>query len=271
VSTLDELARARVYDLAQPLEATTPVLPHHAPFRMAMLRRHGDYFREDGSSGANELLSLGGHTGTHIDALCHMSMDGKLHGGLDPDTVCRGGRFAEHGVEAIAPIVCRGVLLDVAGALGVPALEPARAITAQDLEATCRAQAVDVREGDAVLVRTGWPVGRFETPEAFLGWATGVPGTDVTAARWLAGRRIRVTDSDTIVYEWLAPGAALGRLPVHVILLVEHGIPIIEVMDLEELARDRAWTFLFVAAPLKLVGATGSPMRPLALVGADAM
>jgi kynurenine formamidase len=271
VSALDELAQARVYDLAQPLEATTPVLPHHAPFRMAMLRRHGDYFREDGSSGANELLSLGSHTGTHIDALCHVSMDGKLHRGLDPDAVCRGGRFAELGVETVAPIVCRGVLLDVAGALGIPALEPARAITAKDLETTCRAQAVDVRKGDAVLVRTGWPVGRLETPEAFLGWATGVPGPDQSAARWLAERRVRVTGSDTIIYEWLAPGVALARLPVHVILLVEHGIPIIEVMDLEGLASDRAWTFLFVAAPLRIVGATGSPVRPLGLVGPGAM
>jgi kynurenine formamidase len=269
VSALDELTRARVYDLAQPLLAETPVLPHHAPFRMAMLRRHGDVVRRDGSSGANELLSLGGHTGTHIDALCHFSVGGKLHGGLDCAGACEGGRFARHGVETVAPIVCRGVLLDVPGALGVAALEPAQPITADDLEMTCRSQRVEVREGDAVLVRTGWPVGRFENPEAFLGWAGGVPGPDVTAARWLAGHGVRVTGADTIVYEWLEAGAGLSRLPVHVILLVEHGVPIIEVMDLEGLARDRAWTFLLVAAPLKIVGATGSPMRPLALVRPD--
>ena len=92
-----------------------------------------------------------------------------------------------------------------------------------------------------------------------------MPGLDATAV--LAADN--VTGADTIVYEWLEAGAGLARLPVHLILLVEHGILIIEVMDLEGLARDRVWTFLFVAAPLKIVGATGSPMRPLALVGPD--
>ncbi|MDQ6691777.1 MAG: cyclase family protein, partial [Candidatus Dormibacteraeota bacterium] len=127
---------------------------------------------------------------------------------------------------------------------------------------------VQVEEGDAVLFRTGWPVGRYEDQDAFVGWPTGVPGPDASAARWLAEHRVRVTGSDTIAYEWLAPGAAHARLPVHVLLLVEAGIHIIEVMDLEELARDRVREFLFVCSPLKLVGATGSPVRPLALVPA---
>ena len=77
---------------------------------------------------------------------------------------------------------------------------------------------------------------------------------------------MRVTGSDTIAYEHLAPGMGHTRLPVHVILLVESGIHIIEVLDLEELARDGVHEFWFVAAPLKIVGATGSPLRPLAIV-----
>ena len=117
-----------------------------------------------------------------------------------------------------------------------------------------------------MLFRTGWPVGRYQDEPAYVGWPTGVPGPDETAARWLAERRIHVAGSDTIAFEWLAPDAGHSRLPVHVILLVENGIHIIEVLDLEELARDRVYEFLFVASPLKLVGATGSPVRPLALV-----
>src|SRR5262245_6131875 len=135
----DSLAAAQVYDLAQPLEATTPVIPHHAPFQMGLLRRHGDFVRPGGLSGANELLSLGGHTGTHIDALCHMAVNGRLHGGADAAESCAGGRFRVLGVETIGPILCRGVLLDVPGALGVPALEPGRPIRAGDLERTARA------------------------------------------------------------------------------------------------------------------------------------
>lgn len=263
---VEAVAAARVYDLAHPLEATTPVIPHHAPFRMGFLRRHGDTLRPGGLSGANELITLGGHAGTHIDALCHMAVDGRLHGGADAVESCSGGRFRVLGVETIAPLVCRGVLLDVPGALGVSALEPGRPITHLDLERAARAARVEVGPGDAVLVRTGWPVGRWGDPEAYLGAESGVPGPDVSAAAWLVERGVRVTGSDTIAYEWLAPGAGLQHLPVHALLRVERGVPIIEVLDLEDLARDRVATFAFVAAPLKIIGASGSPMRPLALV-----
>lgn len=261
----EQLRGARVYDLAQPLEAATPTSPNHPPFRMALLRRHGDAVRADGGSGANEMFTMGGHTGTHIDALCHVSRGMKLYGGLDAAEAARGGRFQQLGVETIAPMVCRGVLLDVPRALGVEALEAAHPVTAQELERTCQVGGVEVREGDAVLVRSGWPVGRYQDGVAYAGWATGVPGPDESAARWLAGRRIRVTGADTIAYEWLAPGAGHSRLPVHTILLLESGIHIIEVMALEELARDGVREFLFILAPLRLVGATGSPVRPLAV------
>jgi kynurenine formamidase len=266
MNLIDQLRAARVYDLAQPLEPSTPVSPNHPPYRHALLRRHGDSVREDGSSGANDLITLGGHTGTHIDALCHVALDGRLHGGVDAVEAARGGRFSVLGVETIAPILCRGVLLDVPRALGVDALDAAHAVGAEDLARACRVQSVDVGPGDAVLIRTGWPSRHFTNADAFIGAASGVPGPDVTAARWLAEGGVRITGADTIAYEWLAPGAGHSRLPVHVILLVQHGIHIIEVLNLEELAADRVYEFALVAVPLPLVGATGSPMRPLALV-----
>lgn len=261
-------ARYRVYDLGRPLEATTPVAPGHPNFRMALLRRHGDVLRPDGSSSANELISTSGHTGTHIDGFAHFSQDGRLHGDEDAGEASQGGRFKVHGADSIAPIVTHGVLLDVAVAEGAEALEAGRRITAEDIEKTCRHHGVEVGAGDAVLFRTGWPVGRYQDEAAYVGWPTGVPGPDESAARWLAERKAHVAGSDTIAFEWLAPGAGHARLPVHVILLVESGIHIIEVMDLEELARDGVREFLFVCSPLKMVGATGSPVRPLALVEA---
>jgi kynurenine formamidase len=260
------LANARVFDLAQPLEAATPTSPNHPPFRMALVRRHGDSVRADGSSGANELFTMGGHTGTHIDALCHVSFGMRLHGGLDAAEASRGGRFQQLGVETIAPMLCRGVLLDIPAAFGVDALAPAQPVAAADLERACAAEGVEIRPGDAVLVRTGWPVGRYQDNTAYAGWATGVPGPDESAARWLAERRIRVTGADTIAYEWLAAGAGHTRLPVHTILLIEQGVHIVEVMALEKLAREQVYEFLFLLVPLKLVGATGSPVRPLAIV-----
>jgi kynurenine formamidase len=258
----------RVYDLGRPLEASTPVAPGHPNFRMALMRRHGDVVRRDGSSSANELISTSGHTGTHIDALAHFSKAGALHGGEDAAEASNGGRFKVHGAETIAPIVTRGVLLDVAAAEGSKALEPGRAITARDIVKTVKHHGVEVGKGDAVLFRTGWPVIRYLDEPVYVGWPTGVPGPDVSAALWLARRRIHVTGSDTIAYEWLAPGAGHGHLPVHVALLVDNGIHIIEVLDLEELAADGVHEFLFVCSPLKVVGATGSPVRPLALVEA---
>jgi kynurenine formamidase len=260
------LAGARVYDLGRPLEAVTPTSPNHPPFRMALMRRHGDAVRADGGSGANEMFTMGGHTGTHVDALCHVSVGGLLHGGVDAAEASRGGRFRELGVETVAPVLCRGVLLDVARALGLEALEAGRAVGAGDLERTCAAQGTRIEPGDAVLVRTGWPVGRYDDNRAYAGWDSGVPGPDESAGRWLAERRARITGSDTIAYEWLAPGAGHSRLPVHTILLYESGIHIVEVLDLEALAADRRHEFLFVMVPLKLVGATGSPVRPLAVV-----
>lgn len=259
------LARSRVYDLAQPLEAATPVSPNHPPFRMALMRRHGDSMRADGSSGANELITMGGHTGTHVDALCHVSADMKLHGGIDAAEASRGGRFSRLGVETLAPLICRGVLLDVSRALGMESLDAAHRVTASELGACCRFEGVDVREGDAVLIRTGWPEGRYSDNQLYAGWQSGVPGPDESAARWIVDKRARMTGADTIAYEWLAPGAGHSSLPVHTILLVEAGINIIEVMALEELARDRVFEFVFILAPLKLVGATGAPVRPIAI------
>jgi kynurenine formamidase len=233
---------------------------------MGLVKRHSDR-TADGVSGANELFTLGGHTGTHIDALCHAAYDGRLYGGVDASEASKGGRFNVLGVETIEPFVCRGVMLDVPAVTGRDSLGGGEPITADHLERTCAAQGVSVESGDAVLVRTGWPVGRLDSEELMRGTSSGVPGPDTSAAAWLVERGVRVTGADTLAYEHLAPGRGHAELPVHVSLLVEHGIYIIEMLDLEGLARDHVHEFLFVAAPLKLVGATGSPLRPLAVVG----
>ncbi|MEN3282049.1 MAG: hypothetical protein V7607_3189 [Solirubrobacteraceae bacterium] len=253
-----------IYDLAHPLEDGTPNSPSHPPFKMALLRRHGDGSpRVDRISGANELITMGGHVGTHIDAFAHIACEGRLHGGVDAEVAQRGGRFHSHGVDTIAPMVCRGILLDVAAAKAVDHLSPAYGITAADLE-----EAADGREvgrGDVALIRTGWTCMRAD-PRAYVGHATGVPGPTVDAARWLAARGVRATGADTIAYEQLHPGAGHSDMPVHRTLLVERGVYIIEALNLVQLARDGVHEFLFVLAPLNMVGATGSPVRPLAVV-----
>lgn len=265
-AALIELAAAsRIYDLAQPLANGMPQSPSHPRFHLALTRRHGDSVREGGGSAAAELIVLGGHVGTHVDALCHVSQDGSLHGGVDAGEAQRGGRFAALGIDTVRPFVGRGVLLDVAGARGVDVLAPGTVVTAADLESAAERAGVKPGRGDVALVRTGW-ARNWDDPEAFVGHATGVPGPGEEAAAWLATREIRAAGSDTIAFEALAPGAGHSRLPVHRLLLVERGIHIIETLQLDALARDGVGEFLFVAAPLKLVGGTGSPLRPLALV-----
>jgi kynurenine formamidase len=261
----DRVAGAKLFDLGQPLEATTPVSPNHPGFKMALMRRHGDTVRTDGGSASNEMIMIGGHTGTHVDALCHVSHQGQLFGGVDAQAAQRGGRFTAHGVETIPIMACRGVLLDVAALHGVNVLPPAHPITADELQTASERQGVEVRPGDAVLVRSGWTA-HWNDPERFVGQRDGVPGPDEGAAQWLASRGVRVTGAETIAYEHIPAGKGHALLPAHRVLLVEHGIHIIEVLNLAGLAAAGVHEFAFFLSPLRIVGATGSPVRPFALV-----
>ncbi|MDQ3639494.1 MAG: cyclase family protein [Actinomycetota bacterium] len=254
-----------VYDLAQPLAAETPHSPNHPPFRMALMRRHGDMVREDGSSAANEIIVTGGHTGTHVDALAHVSYRGELHGGASAEDAQRGGRFSSHGVDAMEPMVCRGVLLDVAASHETDVLPGGYGITENDLAAAEEKAGVEVQAGDVVLVHSGWSR-NFGDAQAFLGHETGAPGPTEDAARWLVEKGVRATGAETIAYEQIKPEIGHALLPVHRLLLVESGIHIIEVMNLAELAEAGIYEFMFVLAPLKITGGTGSPVRPLAVV-----
>ena len=231
-----------------------------------MPRRHGDALREGGGSAANDLIVTGTHVGTHIDALAHVSQDGLLHGGIDAAEAQSGGKFLDLGVHTVEPWLCRGVLLDIPAALGGTVCADDHEVTPDELDAAVERQGVEPRPGDVVLIRTGWGR-RWDDPAAFIGRDSGVPGVGEAGARWLADLQVRAAGAETIAFEHIRAGAGHAVLPAHRVLLVEHGIHIIETMVLEELAAAAVNEFLFVLAPLKLVGATGSPVRPLAVVG----
>lgn len=261
-------AGTRVYGLGRELRQGMPQSPNHPAFWHALPRRHGDVVRSDGGSAANDMISMGTHVGTHVDAFAHVSHDGRLLDGSDAEEAGRGGRFEQLGAHTIEPMVCRGVLLDVAAALGSPVgLDAGYEITPDDLDRTVEAQGTAPGTGDVVLLRSGW--GRhFDGPQPsdYVGGASGVPGVGEAGARWLADRGVRAAGADTIAFERLAPGAGHAVLPAHRVLLVEAGVYIIEAMALEELAADGVHEFVFVMAPLPIFGATGSPVRPLAVV-----
>jgi len=259
------LANARTIDLAQPMKNGMPQSPNHPPFRMILERRHGDMVREDGGSAANEVIITGGHVGTHVDALGHVSQDGLVYGGIDAASIQSHHGLSVHAIDTFQPYVGRGVLLDITKVKGVDTLDPGYGVTDDDLEAAQELAGVEVREGDAVLIGTGWSR-LWEDRPAFQGLDDGVPGPDVSAGKWLQSKKIRVAGGETIAFEQLAPGKGHSTLPVHRVLLVDAGINIIETMRLSELLDSGASEFLFVLTPLRVVGATGAPTRPLAII-----
>ncbi len=250
---------ARIFDLAQEWRIGMPHWPTHPPFLYSLSKGHGDIVLEGGGSSAAEVITLGGHVGTHIDALCHFSRNGRLFGGAEAERNQSPERgLAVGSIDQVGPIVRRGVLLDAA-ADGDAILPPSRAITAAELEAAAARAGVAVERGDVVLVRAGW--GRlWDRPREMAGHR-GAPGVDLSAAQWLSARGIFAAGADTLAFE-VTPSSTF---PVHVHLLVENGIHIIEALNLEPLRAAGVHEFLFVASPLKIVGGTASPIRPFAL------
>jgi len=249
-----QLAAARVFDLGQPYFAGMPHWPVHPPFLFGLTKKHGDIVGPAGNSSAADAIAMGSHVGTHIDALCHFSCGGKMHGGVEVENLqSYTGGLEKYAVATLAPIIRRGVLIDLAP--HQPLAEDSE-VAPEQLEAACK---TEIRAGDVVLLRTGW--GRyFEDARRFVN-ETRLPGPGLAAAKWLSAHGIFAAGSDTVAFE-KSPDAAM---PVHVHLLVDSGIHIIECLNLEELAAAEIHEFTFIGIPMKIRGATGAPVRPLAL------
>jgi kynurenine formamidase len=259
---LSTIEAARVLDLEQPRTIGMPCFPSHWPgYNFALHRRH-EPGPETRTSAAGFVYSAE-HVGTHIDAFSHQAENMEMCGGLKAtSSVQTPTGFTDLGVETIAPIVRRGILIDLAKEAGEPL--PARhLVTADDLQRVVDQQQIEVHAGDVLLVRVGWGP-RWTEPEVYMN----APGMDREAAEWAAANKFFAVGADNM--SWDLPGyvdPVLGfSLPAHAILLVRSGIHIIENMLLEELSQLNAREFLFVCAPIKHVGGTGSPVRPLAIV-----
>lgn len=258
-------AGVQTIDLGRQLTVGMPQSPNHPQFWHTLPRRHGDMTRVDGGSAANDMITTGTHVGTHIDALAHVSQDGQLYGGIDATDAVQAGKYVDSGVHTIAPMIRRGVLLDVPGYLGIDSCGGGYEISSQDLESCARAENITIGTGDVVLIRSGWGK-KFSDGAEYLGKESGVPGISEDGAQWLCNKGIHAAGADTIAFERLAPGGGHATLPAHRIFLVENGIYLIEALDLEELAGRGRFEFTFVLVPLNIFGATGSPVRPLAVL-----
>ncbi len=257
----------RIYSLGRPYEAGMPVFG----------RRHFSLtipgLPTGGPEGANrivwndELVSGElGQVGTQFDGLGHVGteVDGELvfYNGFKLSEF--GGTYGlqKLGIEHAGPFLTRGVLLDIARFKGVERLAPGYVVTVADLEGTLAAEGIAIREGDAVLIRTGHGQLWMRDNETY---ASGNPGPGITAIKWLAERRIVMTGSDTPSTE-AVPGENADRpFEGHQWLMNRNGIFNLENLDLEALAADRVYEFAFFFAPLRLRGATGSPGNPVAV------
>jgi kynurenine formamidase len=267
MTLVEQITGARVFDLEQPRFAGMPVHPAHKPgYFYGLHRRHRDSYRPDQHgprSGASGVLTMMEHSGTHIDALCHQACDLKFYRDVAVDTVERTDGYREYGAETIRPLLTRGVLLDVARMKGVDLLPQHYAITADDLEAAAAAAGVGVEPGNVVLVRTGFGT-CWNDEAAYLSAA----GVSRSANIWAADKRVVAVGADNMAWDSMQERDPETNMMLfgHAHLLVTHGIHIIENLMLEELAAAGVHEFAFVGVPLKFRGATGSPIRPLALV-----
>lgn len=261
------LQQARVIDLEQPRFQGMPIHPAHKPgYHYALHRRHRDTYQpavHGPRSGASGMLTMMEHSGTHIDALCHQACCLKVFGNVEADTLETPVGFKQLGIEHVPPLVTRGILLDVATWKGQTPLPIDYSIGAEELIACAKAQNVTLEKGDVLLVRTGFDT-LWHDEEVYLQAA----GVGKSGTLWAAEQGVVAVGADNMA--WDAPkdvdpetGATLFA---HIHLLTQKGIYIIENLDLRELAKARHYTFAFIGIPLKFQGATGSPIRPIALV-----
>ncbi len=253
----------RVYDLEQPRFQGMPIHESHLPGYAYFLHRRHEDDHDGPRSGASGVIVSMEHAGTHIDALSHQADDQTLFGGVSIEGLCGGRGFSRHGVEEIAPIVAPGVMLDIASHRGIDALRSGEVVTADELRSCAAAQGVTINSGSVALVRTG--NGRFwHDPDTYLPG----PGVDGECSLWLRDLGVVAVGADNMAWDVIGVHDAKAgcELPGHLYLLARAGIYIIENLNLEGLAADRQWEFTFICMPLKFNGATGSPVRPIALV-----
>ena len=261
-AALPTSAEARVYDLAVRLEEGMARHPAHPPYAFVLTKKHGEFAYPNGITSVSELFAMGAHVGTHIDALGHIGYCGEVHGGHKiADHQSISGGLEVGSADEIPPLLGPARLLDAEALFGRE-LTPADEIGPDQLDAWF-ADHQPPGEGDVVVIRTGW-MKYWGDADRYIGLETGLPGLTRAGAEWLSARGIVAVGSDTMNLEHKKLGVVC--LDAHVHLLVERGIYIMESLDLERLAADGVTDFTIFSVGLRLKGASGSPIRPLAIV-----
>lgn len=253
----------RIVSLAQPVGPEQPTAPHRPRGSRFMMRDAGDYALGARSPGgfrfAEDIVQFSTHNGTHADALSHAWCGDEMYNG-HPAASVRSTRGAQRlGAENLAPVLTRGVLLDLVELYGRPL--PARtSVEAADIRRAYERAGVEPAAGDAVLIRTGW--WESASPDDYFDNEPGISGD---AADWLARQDVSLVGADNYAVE-VQPSPEGQTFPGHLALIHAAGVPLLENLALDELAASDRTEFLFVFAPIGLQGSTASPIRPLAVL-----
>jgi len=283
---LSAVKKARLIDLSHTWEITSPVASVNPSYSFALSATHAKTrgtFNDGGqlSFTAEEQHFSGQHGAPSIDAIGHIGRDGKLFGGVDaaaatsnPNGIGASGVGANLAIDKFPAdlLVNRGVLLDVARMIqGDASPLPAKfEITAAHLEQAAKRQQVGLKKGDTVFIRTGWGPYFKSNPALYAGENS--PGPSLSGAEFLIKQGARVVGDDTLTFEMRPPVVTTPKLqvfPVHMRLIADSGIYIMENLNLEELSQAKAYEFAVVVPPLKILGGTGSAVRVFALVPRD--
>jgi kynurenine formamidase len=265
-TTLAALAAAQtgqILSLAQPAGPEAGVPPHRRKAARYMDRDAGDYAlgarSPHGFRFAEDTVTLSTHSGTHVDALSHVWSGDELYNSHSAANVRSTTGAKRLGAEKLRPSVTRGVLVDLVEAHGSP-LAKSTPVGAQDLVHAYETAGVEPSAGDAVLLRTGW--WEHMTVDEYFDLE---PGLSLDGAKWLTDHDVALVGADNYAVE-VQPSPEGTTFPVHLHLLHQHGVPLIENLALDGLAASGRKVFVFVFAPIPLEGSTASPVTPLAIL-----
>ncbi len=255
------IRQGKVFELGKELNTTIPFVGERR-FSMQLKRTSNAAASNKQRSNEEIVTTEIGQVGTQFDALNHQGIGELLYNCFKNDEIATRNGFTKLGIEKVGAIFTRGVLIDIAAFKGVDMLAIDYEITVQDLQDAMAKQGVTLGQGDAVLIRTGWGTLWGKDNAKFV---SGQPGIGASAAEWLAKQNVVLIGSDNWGIEIFPNPDKQIRLPVHAIALVVNGIFLLENMELEALAKDKAYEFAFIVEPLKIKGGTGSTVAPIAV------
>lgn len=223
----------------------------------------GKTFASNGFGFNDDVVHAWLGVGTQIDGLGHVGIHNRYYNGVKAEDFITYTGLTQFALHEMPPIATRGVLLDIAGYKNKAFMDAGEVITVEDIEGAARNQGVTIGEGDIVLFNTGWMKAKLlSDPDLFNHKE---PGLGVAGAQYLIDKGVVAMGADTFGLE-ASPGENPDILfPVHQMMLVKHGVYVLENIRTEELAADKAWEFLLVIGIPKYVGAVQAIINPIAI------